>query len=85
MAYPSRKPEPYIQAACKECSQPLEFLPAPGVKNTKVEVQCWSCRAVSSFEIDTTGTKLKTNASKATSKWSRKRGTGAYSGAGLDE
>ncbi|CAO3613217.1 unnamed protein product [Mucor fragilis] len=75
MAYPSRKPEPYIQAACKECSQPLEFLPAPGVKNTKVEVQCWSCRAVSSFEIDTTGTKLKTNASKATSKWSRKRGT----------
>lgn len=85
MAYPSRKPEPYIQTVCKECSQPLEFLPAPGVKSTKVEVQCWSCRAVSSFEIDATGTKLKTNASKAASKWSRKRGTGKVCQARLDE
>lgn len=75
MAYPSRRPEPYIQAVCKECSQPVEFLPASGVKNTKVEVQCWSCRAISSFEIDATGTKIKTN-TKTTSKWSRKRGTG---------
>ncbi|CEP14266.1 hypothetical protein [Parasitella parasitica] len=63
MAYPSRKPEPYIQAVCKECSQPVEFLPASTVKNTKVEVQCWSCRAISTFEIDATGTKIKTRVS----------------------
>jgi hypothetical protein len=74
MAYPSREPEPYIQTACKECSKPLEFLPAEGVKNTRVEVQCWSCQAISTFEIDVTGTKIKTN--RPTSKWSRKRGTG---------
>ncbi|KAG2232877.1 DnaJ-domain-containing protein [Thamnidium elegans] len=74
MAYPSRKPEPYVQAICKECSNPIEFLPAPGVKNTKVEVQCWSCSAISTFEVDGTGTKIKTN-NASRSKWSRKRGS----------
>lgn len=74
MPYPSRKPEPYIQTTCKECSKPLEFLPATGVKNTKVEVTCWSCQANLSFEIDAAGTKIKPT--RPTSKWSRKRGTG---------
>ncbi|KAI7888937.1 X-domain of DnaJ-containing-domain-containing protein [Mucor mucedo] len=71
--YPSRKPEPYIQAICKQCSSPLEFLPAPGTKNEKVEVQCWSCQTVSNFEVDATGTKVKTT--RSTSKWSRKKGS----------
>ncbi|KAI8639250.1 X-domain of DnaJ-containing-domain-containing protein [Parasitella parasitica] len=75
MVCPSRKPEPYVQAVCKECSQPVEFLPAPGVRNTKMEVQCWSCRAISSFEIDATGTKIKANTNRSSSKWSKKRGT----------
>lgn len=72
--YPSRKPEPYIQAICKQCSSPLEFLPASGTKNEKVEVQCWSCQTVSNFEVDATGTKVKTT--RSTSKWSRKKGSG---------
>lgn len=75
MAYTSRKPEPYIQANCKSCSTPIEFLPKAGVKNTKVEVQCWSCNGTSSYDIDATGTKVKQNANKPTSKWSRKKGT----------
>lgn len=78
MAYPSRKPEPYIQAICKECSKPLEFLPNAGTKNTKVEVQCWSCHTISTFEVDGTGTKLKTASTRPTSKWSRKKGSGKY-------
>lgn len=74
MPYPSRKPEPYVQAICKQCSNPLEFLPAVGTKNAKVEVQCWSCQTVATFEIDATGTKIKTT--RSASKWSRKKGTG---------
>lgn len=77
MVYPSRKPEPYIQAICKECSTAIEFVLEPGVKNKKVEVQCWSCSAISTFEIDMTGTKIKTTtANTSRSKWSRKRGSG---------
>jgi hypothetical protein len=76
MVYPSRKPEPYLKATCKECTASLEFLPASGVKNIKVEVECWSCHAILTLEIDATGTKIKPPMSKATSKWSRKRGTG---------
>ncbi|KAI7905675.1 X-domain of DnaJ-containing-domain-containing protein [Cokeromyces recurvatus] len=73
--YSSRKPEPYIKTICKECNNPLEFLPASGLKNENVEVQCWSCQAICTYEIDATGTKIKTNTAKSTSKWSRKRGT----------
>jgi RNase P subunit RPR2 len=76
MVYPSRKPEPYIQAICKECSNSLEFLPKLGIKNTKVEVECWSCNKISSFEIDASGTKIKASANRSTPKWSRKRGSG---------
>lgn len=76
MTYTSRKPEPYIQANCKSCSTPIEFLPKAGVKNTKVEVQCWSCNGTNSYDIDATGTKVKQNANKPTSKWSKKKGTG---------
>ncbi|KAI8084334.1 X-domain of DnaJ-containing-domain-containing protein [Gilbertella persicaria] len=72
MPYPSRKPEPYLQTTCKTCSQPLEFLPETGVKNTKVEVECWSCQAIVHVDIDATG---KVKQPKAASKWSRKRGT----------
>lgn len=78
MVYPSRKPEPYIKATCKQCTVQLEFLPESGVKNTKIEVECWSCHTTLTFEIDNTGTKIKSPTSKTTSKWSRKRGTGNY-------
>ncbi|KAI9475834.1 MAG: X-domain of DnaJ-containing-domain-containing protein [Benjaminiella poitrasii] len=75
MAYPSRKPEPYIKTVCKECNKSIEFLPAFGTKNTNVQVQCWSCQAICTYEIDAAGTKIKSNTTKSTSKWSRKRGT----------
>jgi hypothetical protein len=77
MTYTSRKPEPYIKATCKECSTQLEFLPASGTKNAKVEVECWSCHKTCWYEVDASGTKVN-NASKAnTSRWStRKKGTG---------
>jgi hypothetical protein len=78
MVYPSRKPEPYLKATCKECATLLEFLPASGLKSAKVEVECWSCHNTLMFEIDATGTKVKSPTSKATSKWSRKRGTGNH-------
>ncbi|KAI9258509.1 X-domain of DnaJ-containing-domain-containing protein [Sporodiniella umbellata] len=71
MTYTSRRPEPYIQSYCKECSQPLEFLPAVGIKNTQVDVTCWSCHKASKYEIDASG-KVKP---KQIHRWSSKKGT----------
>ncbi|KAI8978146.1 DnaJ-domain-containing protein [Pilobolus umbonatus] len=72
MVYPSRKCEPYIKTTCKECSSKLEFLPEPGTKDTKVEVECWSCHRVGVYSVDGTGSKVR---SAFNSKWSRKKGT----------
>ncbi|KAI8145009.1 DnaJ-domain-containing protein [Fennellomyces sp. T-0311] len=71
--YPSRKPEPYIKATCPECINALEFLPASGLANQKVQVKCWSCEKTVDFELDSSGTDLKSKVAK--SRFSRKRGT----------
>ncbi|KAG0753506.1 hypothetical protein G6F57_012300 [Rhizopus arrhizus] len=77
MTYTSRKPEPYIKATCKECSTQLEFLPASGTKNAKVEVECWSCHKTCWYEVDASGTKVNNASKPNTSRWStRKKGTG---------
>ncbi|RCH82058.1 hypothetical protein CU097_003061 [Rhizopus azygosporus] len=74
MVYPSRKVEPYIKTACKECSVQLEFLPEPGIKNLKVKVECWSCHKISNYDIDASGTKVNNN--KTNPRWStKKKGT----------
>ncbi|KAG2185141.1 hypothetical protein INT44_001931 [Umbelopsis vinacea] len=59
----SRKPEPYVKCACKECITPLEFLSAPTNANKKVKVKCWACHKTGTYELDNTGFDLK-NASK---------------------
>jgi hypothetical protein len=75
MVYTSREPKPYIKTSCKECKSPLEFLPEAGIKNTKVQVECWDCHKTCGYDIDASGTKIKTTTA---SKWGRKRGTGNY-------
>ncbi|KAI8886116.1 DnaJ-domain-containing protein [Backusella circina FSU 941] len=72
MVYKSRKPEPYLKTSCKECKESIEFLLETGVKNTKVQVECWHCQKTASYDIDASGTKVKTTTA---SKWGRKRGT----------
>ncbi|KAI8393575.1 DnaJ-domain-containing protein [Radiomyces spectabilis] len=72
MVYQSRKPEPYIKTTCKECITPLEFLPESGLKGQKVDVQCWACGKVVSYELDAAGTGIKGNSPKTKS---RRKGT----------
>ncbi|CAO3628656.1 unnamed protein product [Cunninghamella blakesleeana] len=73
----SRKPEPYIKTTCKDCLTPIEFLSSTSHKNETVQVKCWACQKVISFELDNTGLALKNNTSSSTSKprTTRKRGT----------
>ncbi|ORY98717.1 X-domain of DnaJ-containing-domain-containing protein [Syncephalastrum racemosum] len=75
--YQSRKPEPYIKATCDSCRSALEFLPDAGLKNQKVEVECWSCHKTCNYELDANGTDLKGNSSnnKTSKSRSRKKGT----------
>ncbi|CAO3595096.1 unnamed protein product [Absidia cylindrospora] len=74
MVYESRKPEPYVKTTCKECLTPIEFLPSASHKNEKVEVKCWACDKVVTYEMNASGTALK-GATTSKSKTTRKRGT----------
>ncbi|KAG0177296.1 hypothetical protein DFQ28_006127 [Apophysomyces sp. BC1034] len=71
--YESRRPEPYIKTTCKECITPLEFLPKSGLKSQKVEVKCWLCTKIVSYELDSTGGNVKNNVAKP--RTTRKKGT----------
>jgi hypothetical protein len=79
----SRKPEPYVKCACKECITPLEFLSAPTNANKKVKVKCWACHKTGTYELDNTGFDLK-NASKPFSSSQKKSSSRKGSGKNHD-
>lgn len=74
--YASRRPEPYIKATCTECRNALEFLPESGLKNQKVQVKCWSCDKICSYELDASGNDIKKNNGKSASRSWQRKGTG---------
>ncbi|ORX62592.1 DnaJ-domain-containing protein [Hesseltinella vesiculosa] len=75
MVYSSRKPEPYIKTTCKDCLTPLEFLPDTTEKNDQVEVKCWACNKIVTFELDAARTGLKNTKSTKSKFTTKKRGT----------
>ncbi|SAM07082.1 hypothetical protein [Absidia glauca] len=75
MVYESRKPEPYIKTTCKDCLTPIEFLPTATHKNETVEVKCWACNKVVTYDMDNTGTALKNGKTNSKPRTTRKRGT----------
>ncbi|KAF7721441.1 hypothetical protein EC973_004686 [Apophysomyces ossiformis] len=71
--YESRRPEPYIKTSCKECITPIEFLPEAGSNGKSVQVKCWACSKIATYELDSAGTNIKNGTGK--SRATRKKGT----------